>query len=261
MTKPNHAPKKRPQPRPIFFTQAAKDITLKQVEKALIEIGNKYPDATKYGFDYNYRRDDGKPVDIIKEEGGLKFLLAVRHCVDWLHHFNLIKTKRKTNYTHRTAYSYKHSVEHWINNVKNKGIGGEHIPYVPMMAFCAACWIVGIPETSRYGDNPVYPLSKRWADRADYSHERNPLRAFNWYGFDRAAANADTLAEWVAQRGKTDLLELETAPDCEWWRALDFNDRAAAVDILRRDDTRVAVLGDVGDRLALFRRYGSGKAA
>lgn len=249
MNTPNHAPKRKPQPRPIYFTEAAKEIKLNQVKKALIEIGSKYPAATKYTFEYNWKRDDGSPIDILDETGGETFLNAVRHCVDWLTHFGFIETQRKTFYLRATAYGHKHRVETWINNVKNHGCGGEHIPYIPMLAFCVAAWILGIPERSEGGDNPIYPLSVRTLNHAEYSHQPDHLSRWSWARHKAAGRNAERLAELVQQRRKVDLRELETAADCSWWRALGFNERCAAVHEVRRQHAqRVAVCGDVGDK-------------
>lgn len=251
MTTPKHATRDAIELGSIYFTEAAKSINLNTVERALIEILNKYTDATEYTFEYNFKRDDGKPIDILTEEGGDNFLNAVRHCADWLTHFGFIETQRKTFYLRATAYGYKHRVETWVSNVKNYGCGGEHIPYIPVHAFCVAAWILGIPEQSAGGDNPTYPLSVRTLNHAEYSHQPDRL---SWARHKAAGRNAERLAELVKQRRKVDLRELETAADCSWWRALGFNERCAAVDEVRRQHVqRVVVWGDVSDKLALYR--------
>lgn len=248
------APKHAPHPRPIYFTETAKRITLNQVKKALIQIGKKYPAATKYTFECNLNRDDGKLIDILDEAGGDTFLNAVRHCVDWLTHFGFVETQRKSFYARRTAYGYKHNVERWIGNVKNGACGGRQRDYVPMHAFVCAAWILGIPEHSTGGDNPVYPLSARTLHHAEYSHQPYNLSRWSWAKYKREEVHAERLAELVRKRRKVNLFELETAADCSWWRALSFNERCAAVDRLRRQHAqRVAVCGDVGDNLAMYR--------
>ncbi|MRT15167.1 hypothetical protein GJV07_23140 [Enterobacteriaceae bacterium RIT711] len=169
MTTPKHAADRAPQPRTIYFTTKAAEITYQQVKNALLEISDKYPAATKYSFKYNHKRDHGKPIDVFdNDERGETFINSVRECADWLIHCGFIETQRKTPDFRRTAYGHKHAVERWIRNVKNAGCGGDNIPYVPSMAFCVAAWILEIPEHWKPGYEPSYPLSVRTLNRADY---------------------------------------------------------------------------------------------
>lgn len=252
MTTPKHATQDAVELRPIYFTEAAKSIDLNMVERALIEIGNKYPAATKYSFQRNHTRNDGKPVGILTEDSGETFLAAVRHSADWLTHFDLVKTQRKSFYTSRSAYGYKHAVERWVSHVKNHACGGAMRDYIPMHAFVVAAWILGIPEQTD-GRNPVYPLSKRTLDYAAYSYQPEPFAHWSKAKHKAAAANADRLAQLVQERGRVNLFDLETFPACSWWRELSFNERCAAVSVLRHHAARrVVVSGDVGDQLALI---------
>lgn len=251
MTTPNHADRDAVELNQIYFTEAAKSINLNMVERALIEIGNKYPDATKYSFQRNRSRNEGKPVDILTEKGGEIFLAAVRHCADWLAHFGFIETQRKSFNHRHSAYGYKHQVERWIGHVKNHACGGGMCDYIPMHAFVVAAWLLGIPEQSTGGDNPVYPLSVKQLAHAEYSYKPEPWAHLSKRQREQAADCADRLAQLAQKRGRVGLFDLETLPACSWWRELSFNQRCAAVDILRQPNHSVTVSGGVGDQLAL----------
>ncbi|WP_338456976.1 hypothetical protein [Citrobacter portucalensis] len=253
MTTAKHAARDAIELRPIYFTEAAKSINLNTVERALIEIVNKYPTENKYSFSPSYPSKHGKPVDILTEESGETFLDAVRHCVDWLTHFDLVKTQRKSFNTHRSAYGYKHAVERWVSHVKNHACGGAMRDYIPIHAFCVAAWILSIPEQSTGGGNPVYPLSKRTLDHAEYSYQPEPFARWSKAKHKATVANADRLTQLVQERGRVSLFDLETLPACSWWRALSFNERCAAVSELRHHTARrVFVSGYVGDQLVLI---------
>ncbi|EHF7698501.1 hypothetical protein J3169_004396 [Salmonella enterica] len=148
---------------PTYFTEEARAVSYDDVRRALIEIKQKYRAATDNGLlpsGFPRRNPDAAPVDILAAERdgepGAYAVEAVRHCVDWLVYNELVATQRKTPNTAHTAYGYKHSVEYWIQAAKTPA---ENHPYIPMMAFIAAAWLLGIPETADH--NPCYPLSER----------------------------------------------------------------------------------------------------
>lgn len=247
---------------PVYFHPEAEAITLAQVINELHKIGNEYKsaDANNYDNKKNWHGEK-RPIDILNNGNEAAFLESVRQCFDWIIHFNIAGTQRKSINRKHTAYRFKHVVEDWRQNVKRHQCGDDsERVYTPMLAFCVAARQAGLSEKLVAGNgNPFYSISEAALLAAEQSHQHlaHAFRRFSMPEWRRAADRGDLLAASVRLAGGyVTAFELETLEHLAWWRALTFDQRTDALAAIEEGRTgelakRLNIQGAAGERPTL----------
>lgn len=247
---------------PVYFHPETEAITLVQVINELHKIGCEYKSADSNNYDNkNNWHGEKRPVDILSNGNEAVFLESVRQCFDWISHFNITGTQRKSINRKHTAYRYKHIVEEWRQNVKRHQCGDDsERGYTPMLAFCVAARLAGLSEKLVAGNgNPFYSISEAALLAAEQSHQhlKHVYRRFSMPEWRRAADRGRLMAASVRLAGgHVTTFDLETMPHLDWWRALTFDQRTDTLGAIEEGRSgelakRLNIQGAAGERLTL----------